>query len=224
MKDYKYNQFFDEIGYTFQDMSLLERALTHRSCQGLSHNERLEFFGDSILCMLTSEMIFTKFSNSSEGHLSNMRASLIKSDTLSYLGKQIGLDKLVKADTNLLLCQDRLIADALEALIAAIYLDSNLENVKNFIQRLYQDIDIYKMMIEDPNNAKSLLQEKTIIKFGYYPKYNLIQQDDKKNHHRFTVKLYCQGWEKSYLASGKTIKQAEKKAAYQALQDLLNNA
>lgn len=218
----KYHQLFKDIGYEFNNIDLLERALTHRSCRGMPNNERLEFLGDAILSMVISEMLFIKFPEAKEGYLSNLRSLLIQSEMLSKLGKKIGLDKLIRAETDLTNCQDRLISDGLEALIAAIYLDSGgLNNIKKVILALYRDIDLGSQSSqEDINNIKSALQERTVKLFGEYPIYELLKEAAKPSANRFTVRLYLKGLNISYIEQGRTIKQAEKKAALKALEYL----
>lgn len=132
-----------KINYTFADSSLLEQALTHRSFKA-KNNERLEFLGDSILNFIVAEILFHKFPALPEGDLSRLRSDLVKSKTLSDIAIKLDLGNYVRLGEGELKSagwrRPSILADCLEAIMAAIYLDSNLETVKQFISTWFYDL------------------------------------------------------------------------------------
>ena len=123
-------QLSKKIGYTFKNESLLLRALTHRSAKG-AHNERLEFLGDSILGFIIAQALFEKFPKQNEGDLTRMRSSLVKGVTLAEIGRNFDLgDHLILGPGELKSGGHRresILEDAIEAIIGAVYLDSDIE-------------------------------------------------------------------------------------------------
>ena len=131
-------------GYRFKRVELLEQSLTHRSCSRKHNNERLEFLGDSVLNLVISNFIFQHFDQASEGKLSRIRASLVKQETLASVARNINLGDLVQLGGGELKSggfrRDSILSDALEALIAAIYLDSDYEQTERVILGLFGDL------------------------------------------------------------------------------------
>ena len=130
-------------GYQFKQASLLDQALTHRSYSRQLNNERLEFLGDSILNLIISNHIYQRFSSADEGDLSRIRASLVKEETLAQVARQIDLGDCIHLGGGELKSggfrRASILADALEALIGAIYLDSDYAQTEIAVLHLYQD-------------------------------------------------------------------------------------
>ena len=126
----KFTLLYKKLNYQFQNPKYLQQALTHRSANS-NHNERLEFLGDAILNMVIADIVFNKFLNESEGQLSRLRSYLVKEETLAHIAKNINLsDYLIMGQGELKsggFRRNSILADALEAIFAAIYLDSNLD-------------------------------------------------------------------------------------------------
>jgi len=150
------------LNYHFNDNSLLELALTHRSFQG-KNNERLEFLGDSILNFIIAELLFKKFNLLPEGDLSRLRSQLVKSETLSEIGILLQLgDYLILGEGELKSSGWRrpsILADSVEAIIGAVFIDGGISAASNLILSWFKD----KIDLINPNNiqkdSKSVLQE-----------------------------------------------------------------
>ena len=151
-----------KLGYSFKDKELIEVALTHRSAKG-DNNERLEFLGDGILNFLIAELLFKKFSNLSEGDLSRLRSQLVKASTLSDIAINLNIGEFLKLGEGELKSagwrRPSILADSVEAIIGAIYLDDGLDKVRLLIENRFVDhiksIDPKKVY----KDSKSLLQE-----------------------------------------------------------------
>ena len=158
----KYRRLYKAIGYTFTNEALLEQALTHRSA-AKQHNERLEFLGDAILGMIVGETLFKRFPTVPEGKLTRMRSTLVKGDTLAELAKEASVGELLNLGPGELKSgghrRSSILADAVEAILGAIYLDSGMDEVRGVIDRLWET-RINKL---DPNahpkDSKTRLQE-----------------------------------------------------------------
>ncbi len=156
-----YSGLMHKIGYTFKDIPLLEHALSHRS-SGDINNERLEFLGDALLGVIISEALFRHCPHAREGQLSRMRSSLVSGAHLAEMAKKLGLGEYIKLGAGELKTGGRqresILANALEALIGAVFLDSNLENCRQCIFGWYGDLlDLSDML--PAKDAKSHLQE-----------------------------------------------------------------
>ncbi len=131
------------LGHRFQRPELLERALTHRSAAGL-HNERLEFLGDAVLGFLISDELFRRFGDAREGDLTRLRARLVREATLAGLARDIGLGEELRLGGGELKSggrdRDSILADALEAVLGAVYLDSGIERCRGLVLDLYADL------------------------------------------------------------------------------------
>src|ERR687890_1201805 len=131
------------IGHRFNDPALLERALTHRSF-GVDHNERLEFLGDAVLSLVISSLLFERFAGSDEGDLTRVRAHLVREDSLHRAALQLGLPESLRLGEGEArgggAMRASILADALEALIGATFLDGGLLAARRLVQRLYGEI------------------------------------------------------------------------------------
>lgn len=213
------NSLFVALGYTFQNPSILKEALTHRSF-GTPHNERLEFLGDGVLNFVVAHLLYQKFPSLNEGQLSRIRANLVKESTLSEIAKTIHLrDSLYLGDGEKKKnTPDSILADAMEAIFGAVFLDSGFDNVQQVIAALYNkkiaDIDLNQSQ-KDP---KSRLQEFVQGKKKTLPQYCLIKESGADHNKTFWVQ--CAVGKITAQASGHSLREAEQKAAEICLSQL----
>lgn len=213
------------FGYVFKNQNLLKEALSHPS---LGHNpnnkqnyERFEFLGDAVLGLIIIEYLIIRFPEEDEGKLAKRKANLVSGDILSKIGNDLNIGKrLYMSDS-----EDRHggrnnphnIENALEAIIAAIYLDSDLITTKKIILEFWHDY--IENMKEIPLDYKSELQEELQRREIKLPEYELISQTGPAHMLTFTVGLSIEGFKK-VLGTGKSKKEAEKKAAAEFLKQL----
>ena len=216
----------NKLGYRFKDISLLETALTHSSYtreknSGLSCNERLEFLGDAFFDAIIGEELYKSFPDQEEGFLSRIRATIVCEKSLSMKATQIGLGEYLMLGKGEEKTGGRnkisLLADAMEAIIGAVYLDGGFEEVKKLVLGIFADV------IEDARHGKYIvtdyktaLQELLQSEGAVSIKYRLAGESGPDHNKTFRVDLMIDG---KYEAegTGKTIKQAEQNAAEAAL-------
>ena len=211
-------------GYRFSRDELLEQALTHRSYSRSANNERLEFLGDSILNLIISNYIYRRFESASEGRLSRIRASLVKQGTLADVARDIHLgDHILLGGGELKsggFRRDSILSDALEALIAAIYLDSDYAEAEKTVLHLFDDrlqkVDVERSL----KDAKTKLQEYLQGRQNSLPLYEVVQTSGKSHDQVFTVR--CELGDLGLQSEGKgpSRKKAEQQAADKILQKL----
>lgn len=216
------------IGMSIESTALYEQALTHRSYlqvvnqRGHRSNERLEFLGDAILGLVTAEYLFYHNKSVLEGELTKMRSWLVNKKSLSICARAIGLEKYIflsySARQSLEKGNDGLLADALEALIAAVYLDNEFDQARTFVIEKLLPIMVKESLIHD-TNYKSLLLE--VVQAGGQPapKYIVINEVGPDHDKVFTVEVIV-GDKAEGQGSGKSKKDAEQCAAEHALQSL----
>jgi len=215
------------LNFKFKNPSLLKEALTHRSYlnefkkQKLSSNERLEFLGDAILSFVVSEWLFGKFNLFPEGKLTNLRSNLVKTTTLAQIAKEIKIgdylflsrgEKEAKGQQN-----PTLLANALEAVIGAVFLDQGLTPVKTLVQKYLEPFLIKVVRSGQLKDYKSLLQEKIQAKTGQSPNYKTISEQGPEHNKIFTVNVLSEG-EILAQGTGKSKQMAEQEAAKKALE------
>ncbi len=216
-------------GHTFRDPSLLRQAMTHTSFANENRtghagsNERLEFLGDAVLELISSEYLCEKCPDMPEGDLTRLRASLVCEPTLAMDAREIGLPAFLllgKGEEQTGGRQrDSLVSDALEALIGAVYRDGGLEKARSFILRtVLNDIE-HKRLFSD---SKTILQERLQKKDGDVIRYETVSQTGPDHARLFTVRVYL-GEEVLGEGDGRSKKAAEQKAAYHALIRLKGN-
>ena len=209
------------LGYTFSKPEFLRQALTHRS-YGVPHNERLEYLGDSILNCIIAYALFQRFPNLSEGELSRLRANLVNQQTLFELAQRLNLGEQMLLGEGELKSngfrRPSILADALEALIAAIFLDSGFERTQEIIHALYGPL----LDEIDPNNpakdAKTMLQELLQGKKLALPQYSVISTEGEAHQQLFRVECLIPELKIRALGSGTSRRSAEQDAAKQAYQ------
>ncbi len=216
-----------KIGYAFQDKNLLIQAMSHSSyanehrSQGVHDNERLEFLGDAVLEVISSDFLYRSYPDLQEGDLTKLRSSLVCEPTLALSAKEFNLNEyllLGKGEEHTGgRMRDSLISDALEALIGAIYLDGGIEPADTFIKRfILTDIEHKKLFYD----SKTVLQEIVQRDFRQEEmKYAVVGEEGPDHAKIFRVEVSV-GGRVAGSGSGSTKKAAEQEAAYQAIQKL----
>jgi ribonuclease-3 len=211
------------IGYQFTDINHLEMALTHRSANG-KHNERLEFLGDSILSFVIADDLYHRFPKVNEGDMSRMRATLVRGDTLAEIGREFELGDYLKLGPGELKSggfrRDSILADAIEAIIGAIFLDSDTEQVRRIVLEWYQP----RLTAIEPGvsqkDPKTRLQEHLQSKRMPLPQYDVTKIKGEAHNQQFTVTCVIAGLDEPVIGIGTSRRKAEQAAADQALERL----
>lgn len=214
------------IGYNFKNANYLKVALSHSSYANevklntVENYERQEFLGDAVLELSVSEYLFTNYKNMPEGEMTKLRASLVCEPTLAFIAKsEIGLQKYIllgKGEENTGgRDRDSIISDVFEALIGAIYLDGGFEPALSFVKK-YVLTDMYEKI--EFVDSKTRLQEKAQAKLLHL-EYRLVAEEGPAHNKTYTSEVYI-GDELYGIGSGKTKKNAEQHAAYEALKKL----
>lgn len=215
------------LDYEFKDKALLELALTHRSFHG-SNNERLEFLGDSILNFIVAELLFKKFSDLDEGDLSRLRSQLVKESTLSEIGAAINIGEYLKLGEGELKSagwrRPSIMADGIEAIIGALFMDGGIDASHLFITKSYQDRINSINPREIHKDPKSILQEFLQSKKIALPSYEIISI--KGEAHSQFFKVNCSISELKLISEGEgtSRKVAEQMAAQVAMKMLKKNS
>lgn len=217
----------EKLGVKFNNRQILNRALTHRSYlneakeKSIKSNERLEFLGDSILSFTVSDWLFQQYPQHLEGVLTNLRSSLVKTDSLARMAQQLEIGDYLFLSKGEEESNGRknpsLLADALEAVIGAIYLDQGYEASKGFILSNLQSPLEELVQSGELKDYKSLLQEKLQAEEKRSPIYKTIKEEGPDHDKKFTVGVFD---EKRLLAKGigKSKQSAEELAAKHALE------
>ena len=213
------------IGYTFKNPELLETALTHTSYANESrapvkHNERLEFLGDAVLELVSSEHLFTQFPQMPEGELTRLRASLVCEPTLAFCAREIELGSFLRLGKGEEMTggrhRDSVTSDALESVIGAVYLDGGFANAKEFVlDYVLNDIEHKKLFYD----SKTILQEIVQANMTGNVSYELIDEQGPDHNKIFEVEARIGGkaWGRG---KGSSKKSAEQQAAYEAILNL----
>ncbi len=214
------------IGYTFKDKKLLKKALTHTSYayeNKMESNEKLEFLGDSILEFLSSKYIYNNYPKLKEGEMTKVRAAVVCEESLHKIAERHNFSDFLFVGKSEQMHQGNrkiaIMADSVEAVIAAIYFDSGLENAEKFI------IENLKIEIENASknvgmkDYKTVLQEKLQVNGNVNIEYDIIDEKGPDHDKTFTAEVKVNG-RKLADGSGRTKKQAEMNAANKALQKI----
>jgi len=212
------------IGYKFSDGNLLHKAFTHSSAvdNRFLSNERLEFLGDSVLAVVICQALFERFAGYLEGDLTKIKSMLVSRRTCARVARQLGLQKFLRvgkgmADSRAL--TSSLAAGLLEAVIAAIYIDSGVEAARGFILRTFASLIDQSDAKHAQGNFKSLLQQYAQQQFNVTPVYELIDEKGPDHDKCFEVEAVIA--EHHFLSAwGTNKKEAEQKAAFNALVEL----
>lgn len=207
------------LAYTFRDLAHLKTALTHRSAK-YENNERYEYLGDAVLGMVIAHALFAQFPDAREGKLTRMRAKLVRGATLAEIAKELDIQACLILGEGELKAGGRrrnsIQADAVEAIIGAIYLDSDFKSVQKIILNLYQSRlkDANPDIEKDP---KTLLQEAVQKQGKALPVYQIITKTGKAHDLDFVVECRLVDMSMTETAEGKSRRQAEQAAASKLL-------
>jgi ribonuclease-3 len=209
--------------HNFSDVSLLARALTHRSFSA-DHYERLEFLGDSVLNLAVSHLLYTQLASLPEGDLSRVRANLVKQETLHQLALELGLSELMKLGEGEMRSggQKRasILADTLEALIGAVYLDANFAVAQALVQRLFKAVEINPQMDAIGKDPKTELQEWLQGRKMKLPGYKVVGTLGAAHKQSFDVECEIDELRLSERGIGSSRRSAEQAAATAMLQTI----
>ena len=208
----------DQLGYEFKDESLLKISLTHPSFSKKNNYERLEFLGDRVLGLIISDEIFHSYPDDSEGNLAKKISFLVCKNTLIKIADELRLEKHFIISKNIKENSfDSIKANSLEAVIAAIYLDSNFSNTYKIVKKLWNNC-IQKINL-DYHDPKSKLQEWSLKTNNILPVYEVKKKEGPDHNPIFTVNLKLNGKIHS-IGVGKNKQDAEVMAAEKALKEI----
>lgn len=217
----------ETIGYKFADSDLLRNALTHRSVSG-NNNERLEYLGDSILNFVIAAELYSCYSRATEGDLSRLRASLVNKDSLAEIASRIKLGDWIFLGSGELKSggfrRKSILADALEAVFGAAYLDGGFDATRQLILRLYKPYFDHPIDPETLKDPKTILQEWLQARRRPLPFYELADASGKPHEQTFTVRCVIDGLDREIQGKGKSRRKAEQNAAQNALTFLLDSS
>jgi ribonuclease-3 len=226
VKQKKLLELEEKLDYKFNNKELLISALSHPSNNNLysKQYQRLEFLGDKILSFVITKELFLHNAQATEAFLTKLHNSLVNERTLSYLAKKLNLHDAIILSKGEEKCQGRdknsILADSLEALIAAIYLDSNLIHAENFIKLLWKEF-LYNQSVFVDLDYKSQLQELTQKHFAQIPEYILLKKEGPDHDPKFFIEVKAS--EYNAKGNGKSKKEAEEKAAKNFLAEIKIN-
>ncbi|MBI5306502.1 ribonuclease III [Candidatus Wolfebacteria bacterium] len=230
-----FSQFEQKIGIVFKNKNLLKEALTHRSYLNENprwsvdfmspHNERLEFLGDAVLELTSTEILFNKFPKSNEGEMTSIRAALVNYQMLAAVAKETGLDEFILLSKGEAKgpeggkAREVILANAFESLLGAVYLDDGYSSAKAFIEKFvmnHLDEVIEKKLYKDP---KSLLQEIVQEKFKITPTYSVLEEKGPDHAKIFKIGVY---FGEKIMADGEGLskQEGEVEAAKNALKNV----
>ena len=212
------------LGYTFNNQALFTQALTHRSAAN-KHNERLEFLGDSILSIIISDALYQQFPKATEGDLSRMRATLVRGDTLAQIAQEFKLGDYLNLGPGELKSggfrRESILADAVEAIIGAIYLDSDLEVCRKLLLTWYHGRLSEIQPGINQKDPKTRLQEYLQGFKKPLPIYTVVDIQGEAHDQTFTVECRIGDLADAVIGVGSSRRKAEQVAAAQVL-ELLN--
>ncbi len=221
-----FSKFEKKVNVNFKDKNLLKQAFIHRSYLnenpkvGIHHNERLEFLGDAVLELITTNYLYKNYPDKNEGDLTSYRAALVNAVTLSMVSEKLGMNEFLllskgeSKDTGK--ARQDILANTFESFLGALYLDQGYEKSNDFVEEfLFPEM---KEILEKGSwrDAKSVFQEKAQEHFGITPVYRVLSESGPDHDKRFTVGVFLS---KDLIVdgSGKSKQEAEQKAAEGAL-------
>jgi ribonuclease-3 len=204
------------LAYPFRDAGLLEQALSHRSVSG-RNNERLEFLGDGLLNFVVGAALYRLQPAADEGALSRLRASLVREETLALLGRELQLGDLLRLGESELKSggyrRDSILADAVEALIGAVYLDGGFEAARDVCERLYAGLLTRLPDAESLKDAKTRLQEQLQASGRPLPRYEILSESGPAHARLFQVRCLLTDVDCMTESEGSSRRTAEQRAA-----------
>ena len=205
------------LGYKFKDLALLRTALTHKSFSS-DHNERLEFLGDALLNLFVTEYLYDRFDSLDEGKLTQFKATIVSRENLTKIAGSIGLSNFIRTGKGEGLEGNSIPGNTVEALIGAVFLDSNYTNTNRFLNKLLKENLLTLEESADLKDPKSKLQEHLQKRNLRLPLYSLKQKGSKEK--KIDFKVLCEIKDLNVSATGNG--QSRKKAELNAAQKLLN--
>ncbi|MFQ5949612.1 MAG: ribonuclease III [Nitrospiria bacterium] len=217
------------LSFFFNEPRRLQQALTHKSYlneakeEGVKDNERLEFLGDAVLDLIISDVLMERFPDAPEGALSKMKARIVSEETLARVAKQIDLGNFLYLGKGEEMTRGKekrsLLADAMEAVIAAIYLDKGLSSVQEVVLKRFEQSLEELTQSKMTSDYKTELQERCQKRFGSLPVYEVIQESGPDHQKIFEIEIRID--EVPYgIGTGSSKKEAEQRAAKIALEQL----
>lgn len=215
-----YDQLQQQLAYSFNDMAVCQQALTHRSFSS-NHNERLEFLGDALLDVIVGEYLYKRYPQASEGELSLMRAQAVCGESLAVVGRTLGLGELLRLGDGELKSggRDRTssLANAVESLIAAIYLDcGEFKRCEQIVLALFAPVLAQASPVRS-KDAKTELQERMQARHLSLPQYELVERVGQDHNAVFTMRCVLPDLKLSAQASANSRKKAEQLSAQAVL-------
>jgi ribonuclease-3 len=215
------------LGYRFKDPALLIESLTHKSIhhedshRAPNHNERLEFLGDAVLSLIIAEALFTKDSAFNEAQMSKMKSYLVKEGVLYEIAKRLEIGNYLRLgkgeDSTGGRNKKSILADAVEAIIGAVFIDSSYEEAKKVVLRLFEEKISNVINKKEGTDFKSELQELCQSRYGTLPEYRIVKQEGLDHKKTFTVEASINGVVVG-RGTGKSKKEAEASAAREAIE------
>jgi ribonuclease-3 len=221
--DERFDELQRRLGHRFARSELLGRALTHRSV-GADHNERLEFLGDAVLSLAVSSLLFERFSGSDEGDLTRVRAHLVREDSLHRVALQVGLPDVVRLSEGEArgggAQRASILADALEALIGAVFVDGGFDAARALVQRLFGEVIAGTEIGGWAKDAKTELQEWLQARRLPVPTYRISATRGQAHAQTFEVECMVPALGLTEAGEGRSRRQAEQEAARRMLDAL----
>lgn len=215
---------YEKLNYRFKNPELLEDALSHRSFRGNKNNERLEYLGDAVLNFVIAAALFRQNIKAREGELSRLRANLVRGETLTDLAKEFELGKYLRLGAGELKTggaqRKSILADGMEAVVGAIYLDGGFQACETCILRWYAHRLENVETIPDLKDPKTQLQEYLQAKKLALPVYTILALEGPAHQQSFKVECQIQGLPNKAIGLGSSRRRAEQKAAEKILEEL----
>lgn len=209
-----------KLDVEFNDIALFEQALTHRSAAS-RNNERLEFLGDAVLGLAVAEALYQHFPQADEGELSRFRARLVRRETLAAIGRELGLGDHLRLGSGELKSggyrRESILADALEGVIGAVYLDAGFANVVDLVRRLLGDRIAELAELDEIKDAKTRLQEFLQARQKELPEYEVSDVQGAAHAQTFYVVCRIPDLQEVVTGKGSSRRRAEQQAAQRAL-------
>ena len=217
--------FSRRVGHTFSDIALLELAMTNRSFGG-QNNERLEFLGDSIVNFVIAEALYERFPQAREGQLSRLRARLVRGQTLAELAREMAFGECLRLGSGEMKSgghrRDSILADAVEAVLGAIYLDAGMAVARARVLAWYADRLASIDLQDTQKDPKTRLQEFLQSRQSPLPRYDVVSVEGEAHDQTFTVECHVEFLASHTLGTGSSRRHAEQQAAELALLQLEN--
>ena len=221
--DVQFDALQQRLGHTFRDPALLGRALTHRS-SGVEHNERLEFLGDAVLSLAISSLLYERFANSDEGDLTRVRAHLVREDTLHRVAIDLQLPTVLRLSEGEArgggAQRASILADALEAVIGASFLDAGFDAARGVVQRLFGEVIYSTDLVSWTKDAKTELQEWLQARKLPVPAYRIAATRGQAHAQTFEVECVVAALNLVHGGEGRSRRIAEQQAARRMLDAL----